>query len=176
MQTQDAACENLMERVTNQTLNGLKIYKAVIFTDDDVEGFAKQENQLVSEFSRKIPVVIINLRKLRRKADIGTQKLLKSTNSTLFVILSRDAYKSIQDNLITISQNLAVAPRPNSLLMIFQKTNFSSSHQIKKILLDAWNLKYLDFTVIRKGSGNLIEMVCFNPFLNYYHTEIFNSK
>ena len=68
MQLQDATTVNWMEQVTKQVLDGLKIYQTFIFTDDDDGSYAaKQENQLTSELSRRVPVIMINLRKLKMK-------------------------------------------------------------------------------------------------------------
>ena len=148
MHLQNATTENWIERVTKRSLDGLKIYQAVIFTGDHVDSYAKQENHMVSEFSQKVPVFIINLRKLQGGSH--TQKLLKSTYSTLFVILSTDAYKQTKDYLYIISNLLSAAPRPKCLLIIFQEKNsLPSNDEVLKILLHAWNLRYLDFTLIK---------------------------
>ena len=167
MQLQDATTVNWMVQVTNKVVDGLKIHQTFIFTDDDDDGsYAKQENQLISELFRRVPVVMINLRKLKMKSGNRALNSLETYDSTLIVILSRDFDKKIKNGLNTISKMLSSAPRPKCLLITFQeKKSLQSNEEIQKILLDAWNLKYLDFTVMTKFSANQIKMVLFNPLM-----------
>ena len=177
VQLQDATSVNCIELVTKKTLDGLKIYQTVIFTNNDINNYTKEEDQLVSEFSRKVPIVMINLRKLKISRGNRAHNLLKTINSNLFVIFSRNANKKIQDNLKITSKILPAAPRPKCLLIIFaEKKSWQLNDDVQKFLLYAWKLKYLDFTVIKKDLSNQIKMVRFNPFLNYYHMESFNQK
>ena len=177
IQLQNTLAENWMKFLTKQTFDNSNFYQVSIFTNHDLDIFTKYENQLIAEISQKVPLIVINLENFQNNDGNSTFNLLFTDYSKLFVILARDNYRQIRNNLNVISNMLPVAPRPKCTLIIFQRNkSLSSNDEVKKTLLNAWKLKYLDFTVIKKTPANRIEMVLFNPFLNHYHKENFNSK
>ena len=156
MQLKNATTVNWVNHVTKKSLDGTNVHQVVIFINNDV---MKLENEFLSAFSRRVPVLMTNLRKLKLLGGSRALNSLKSTGSSLFVILSTDVYEEIQDNLNFISEMLPTAARPKCLLVIFQESKLQSNDEVQKILLNAWNLKYFDFTVFNPLTRNCSEIL-----------------
>ena len=173
-----AATKDWIKDVIKQAKGNLNIYQAFTFITDDCDPPTKDCDKLLAEISQNIPIMVINRKKMKESGDNRWMNSLELKNprmSGLFLILSRNNHTQVQDNLNFISNISSINPRPKCLAIFLQGTS-SSNLELEKTLKHAWQLKYLDFSIIIKRFDDEFDFAFYNPFSNQYSIQKFDSN
>lgn len=151
----------------HELIHTLNPYGTVIFTDNLQEINFKQ-NIFLGNLMNRNPSIIIDLNDANQTNDYHTFKMTVFQNprrsATYIVIPSKELETSrILDNIVKISP---VSSRPKTLL--FLPTNCSDLDE-KKILIKAWSMKFLDFSIVKTHNCNNHTLKTYNPFISSYY-------
>lgn len=156
----------MQAKVLQKLINSEDHHSSVIFTNN-LQKINSEQEFFLKNLVKQNRAVVIDLNKVYQTEDDRSVEMSALHNSRLsktYIILSNNESETfrILDKIAKISPVLS---RPKTLL--FFPTN-SLNDELKIILMKAWFLKFLDFTVIKPEDGSNYTFMTYNPFLNDY--------
>ena len=157
--------------ILNQIVNQLQFYQTTVFTLEDIQICSIQEKALQSIISHK-PTVLINLSDMfitnNAISNLNLPTLKNPRSSALYIILLNENYKNLLQSRIVQSLDLIaelspVQVRPKCLLLLLSDTTSSIKLNWTRILIHAWDQKFLDFTILQLNA-KYSTVINFNPF------------
>lgn len=147
-------------------IDDLNPYTTAIFTDISTKTNLFH-TYFLNNLLNYLPSILIYLNKMNQTNVIRLFKrsiFQKSRRSVIYIILSSDESK-ISNILEDIDEISFVSSRPKSLLLLPEICYYES---VKKSLVKAWSLKFLDFSVVKTNPDGNHEFITYNPFSNDY--------
>lgn len=135
-------------------------------------------NDIHVKITREIPtfIMVVNKTKIPNESQIMMNTRL-ALNSDLFVFVESVRHfdvQKIKENLYFIVKYNFSPPRAKFLLVLIGDSSLVHIH-LKKLFIDAWEMKFLDFSIlIVHDEGNPI-IRNYNPFFKTYHRAATNS-
>lgn len=162
------------EILFNKMYQDIKPYQITVFTNDT---FVKNYSD-IHVFLGGIPKLTIDLFTAHNNANqslLNLSVLKYPRNSNLFIILEHDdndfVFEKMRSILNYFVQLSPVPTKPKCLLLLFSD-NILFQNYSGKILQYAWNLKFLDFTILKIQENNNSSMFSYNPFSNIYDQKV----
>ena len=180
--TLQSAYENWIDAAIHQIISKPKISQLIVFLNISDNVNLAEKNIVYKKIIQQTPVMSINLAKVFVNEDA---KFLKLTalyyprTSSVYVILQwNDEHNFYTDQLMGMLNTFVdlspVETRPKCLVILFSESDSCVSEKVRKILLKAWDLKFLDFSILIVHQG--YPFICtFNPFTKDFHSTYFKS-
>lgn len=161
------SCSFPIDAVMKQFILRSNPYQITVLRSTNGSIFDKKHTFFAKLAETQIPVTLVNF----NKSNLTS---LAAPRSTTYIILySSKEYKNInhllQQDLDTIIQKSVWRTRPRCLLL-FPNTN-PGTEVFLKILIHAWSLKFLDFSIV---SGN--SLFHYNPFTSTFTIKQLSPK
>lgn len=157
---------NSVDNINNLVIESIIIerpYQTVIIIDN----VSNLDYSIIRE-NLKLPKIIIDTSSLKSEVNsLDWQVSRYSRATSVYIIISDEKdsdilVKKIQD-ILNLIQTKSVLAKPKCLLII--QNVFSDKHLIQ-ILINAWTLKFLDFTIL---NTNIISF--YNPFSKQFYNQ-----
>ena len=156
--------------------NNKNPYQAIIFSYNLSNVDITFQNFIFRTISLKTPTIFIDLATVENSEYDLLQQLPileNSRSSTLYIILDnedkREIYMNRTYDILDLFVKLAPVPtRPRCLLLLSSIGNIHLTETMKKILQQAWYLKFLDFTIIKYNDIEHTAVITYNPFADEY--------
>lgn len=160
--------------------NFFKIHHFTVVTN-----YMKKTSTDLDSFYKKIvndnPIKNIDSIKKEQQNDInGTSEtpiFQNPRDTTVYIILQgKNSSVRVNDTLNKLTKKSPISMRPKCLVIYSQTKNLLDV-ETKKILHEAWSLKFLDFTIIRVNiHGVPIDYINYNPFKNIFNFGYWKNK
>lgn len=165
---------NMRVQILHELIDDLNPYVIIIFTDN-LKKINTKQNIFLRNLANQNPTVKIDLDNISQTNDNRSFELTVFINlrrSAICIILPSE--KSETSRILdTIVNTSAVSSRCKTVLIL--PTNCSDRAE-KKILIKAWNLKFLDFSIVKTDIYDNHTFETY-PFTNvYYKKKISNDK
>lgn len=158
-------------KVLHETIKDLKPHRILIFYDNSVK-VTKNCDYIFKIFNSDIPTLSLDISNLHftgmsRSLQVPT---VHPDQSVLYLVLMREKMVlertwNILNKIMLLSPSSA---RPKCLFITSSSTDYSED-LTRKVLRNAWSLKFLDFTVLKIDAENqTCTFVNWNPFTNQY--------
>lgn len=150
------------------------LHQLTIFTDNLSNVNEKPQNYLFQNIVNQIPIMVINLTKVKSTADNRSLEMpvfQNSRTSTVYVILQDKTSNNLKKIYNTLDDFIAISPistRPKCLLILYNTDNDWSENRLKQILRYAWSLKFLDFSILNILTVDHVIYANYNPFMESY--------
>ena len=176
---------NWMDILMEQIEKDNNYHQITIFKSSNI--VSSEEIYILKNLFRKIPIVIIDIRRCRESKDKVISKLpifQHPRKVTMYILLEHMIRHDIQDrisSIISILSNLsAFSVKPKFLVIIFNN-NSISDESINGILKYAWLEQFLDFTIIKVNQkSNSIScdarIFSYNPFVISYRNQCISES
>lgn len=156
-------------------IHSLKVYQVTIFTENSQDKKNVQAHSLLTSIAKEFPTVLLDMYEIkssRDKQSLDMPAFYNPRRTTLYIILHNDQFhfKNLHDVLDSFTEISPTLMRPRCLVIFFND-NFSLENNLKGLLLYAWHLKFLDFTVLNVDSANQFLLLNYNPFVKHYGIE-----
>lgn len=160
-------------REMSEITDHVKPYQVVICTDNFVKD--KVQDFFISKIIDRTPSMILNFSDMKKSHDNRSLSMpvFQNPRKSAIYIIYFIMYGEIEEKIFKILDEFVktspVPSRPKCLLILSCKNiNWLFEDVLKKVLDYAWNLKFLDFTVLHFDKDN--ETICtnFNPFTKDY--------
>ena len=177
---------NWIEPIAEKVLSEINGKQISIFTFDKLSN-DNYDDLILSAISKRVSTISINLKKYLPINNISMPEFENPRNNLwIAIILRNDFTKShwnkIKDVMEFIKNASISAPRPK-LMAISVDGDAWNVGDFKNILLNAWKMKYLDFTILGNDKNGNLKIMHYNPFNDTYFignfnltTEIFPDK
>lgn len=175
---------NLQEILLMDTFQNLvddfKIHHITIFRDYKLEKDFKLDS-FYPKIVNNNPTVIVDLIKIRETNRSNRTSVIPIFQNprqiTIYIILqSTNNSININDTLHFLVEKSPISMRPKCLVVLSQ-TGSLTEDVAKKILHDAWSLKFLDFSVLRINSYEKpVIYMNYNPFTKKFNHGYFKNK
>ena len=159
---------NNVSNVVDKVISSFELYQVTIFADDMNN---QLYNLLVRSISNKSPTVLVDLKVTTKYHDDQFSRITIWRNPrsfTLYIIfqdkLNFDEVNRMINHLINYSPH---SIRPKCLLISSDIGVPPEKIIYKEILMQAWILNFLDFSILSVDQNHIIHHV-YNPFTNIY--------
>lgn len=155
-------------------VNHLKLHHVTVLLNR-THTVEKQIDILLQTITTNVPTTIIEIQNIELHHEFKTPMLKSFRLSKMYIIIPYDHSgecnpKQINSILENFSIVLSISPRPKCLIILFQYD--CSVNEKKKILQNAWFLKFLDLTILEiYQDASKITLANWNPFTNAYETD-----
>lgn len=163
----------------SKVIGGLNPHHLTVFrsniskNDQELDGF-------LQNFFSEIPTVLVDSAKISHLDEtfLSTRPgFINPRQSTVYVMVDTIAsrnfnfkvYHNFLESLVLLSES---KQRPKCLLTLFDRKNSILHDQAKEILQYAWDLKFLDFTILVVDDNSQIFSLNYNPFTKSYNMGI----
>ncbi|KAJ8679238.1 hypothetical protein QAD02_015025 [Eretmocerus hayati] len=179
-----------LDTLVTRTSSQFKHSQTVIFTNGNEDNDIPQQNSIIARLMRESSLIAVKLQKItehEKNRLFGLSIFQYPRSIALYVILLRDhnskALSETVTNILELIINLSPVPtRPRCMLMLFNRDSDilkTEYDYLNKILVSAWKLKFLDFTIVKisEKTGNMQKPIIYyyNPFTGVIHSENLNS-
>lgn len=158
--------ESMIESIVEQ-VKKWNYYQMVIFKNSETS--LRNPGLKLVKFMEQMTTILIDIETIKY-ADVNepiySSSLRISRTSTLCIILQDEEIDDIMNFLIEASPTLT---RPKCLMVTDNDTY--SEESFISILLQAWSLKFLDFTIVFVNDEGLPQMLSYNPFTKSFNTD-----
>lgn len=168
------------ENSLNMTVNTVKenAQQIVIFVDENNSKNQIQQQHFIQKLESEVSTTLLTIAYLKSfHANIIQSLPLILRNprsSTLYIILVEQLNQSqVNEYLEYFALLSPLYTRPKCLLMIFDINSIIKKDEMETVLVNAWTLKYLDFSAMQVRLNELI-VFYYNPFENLYISKPFN--
>lgn len=158
-----------MTQVVHKIINDFQPNKIIVFSN-----FSKRSghrcNDLFRIFINHIPTNTLNLNKISlmiSNKSVQTLPSVQPDQSLIYTIFQCEK-NTLETTLSILTKIVSFSPitaRPKCLYIVSNSIDFSQDES-RKMLQEAWYLKFLDFTILRMKNGSFVS---WNPFTNQYH-------
>lgn len=148
----------------------LKVPQVCIFIN---ENNSIDTNEIVGKFSPEIPTFIIDNRNHR------AMNIRIALSSDLYVFVEHAHNfdgKKIEKSLKAIVELNPLSPRKKCLVILIGYSKSTRIH-FEKLLTDAWDLKFLDFSILTEDQNFDVIIFNYNPFFkSYQHANMSSNQ
>ena len=146
-------------------------YQIAFFSNNTNKSVVSQYEFMLQNIIQKFPVITIDFGILEFKSYSEFLSLKNARHVSLYVIIyyyqtnTKDIINSLQrviDTIVNLSSN---HPQPKCVMILY--VDSISTQIIEEILIYAWSMKFLDFSVIEFSSNVFVHH--FNPFYHVFH-------
>ena len=169
----DASDDKWTDTLIRQLKMEWVTYQLVIFRNNSNIG-ALERDFIFEALLAELPIVVLDLAKINFEFSSFI-----SRSTTIGIILqtfSMNEYKFIEDIKDSLNYIARLSPsgtRPRCLMIFL---NLTSKKLIQSILLHAWSIKFLDFSIINIDPKNVSMIFNYNPFTVMYATQTYTSQ
>lgn len=146
-------------------------YQIVIFSNNKSCRNATFQDFIFHAIPFEVPRILIDYADIKYSGDNRSLRLPVLQNprsSTLYVIVENDdkdgAYSKRTFDMLNLFVEFSPLPSKPKCLMIFLSENTLLDNTLRNILLRAWALKFLDFSIIKFNSDYGAVVYNYNPF------------
>lgn len=169
---------NWLDNVLNQLNSDSKISRVAVLTNIDGK-FRFQQEVIFKKILQNYPMILINVSNNNKIAiDVSFRLSKFPRESIIYVILQNisrsDISNELNETLSLIIEKSSVSPRPKCLTILFSDKEFKEIEITQQMLVSAWTLKFLDFSILRIG-GIKTEIFFYNPFNFTFYFNYFES-
>ena len=159
----------------NKIFNHKNVNQTAIFLSDI-------DNAFIQKITNRAPALLIDITTITKSDDtrffeLPILKYPRSSASFIFLqnhdsdTLHLDRIHGMLDKFIMIAPN---AVRPKCLLILFSRNAMVDDGYLRNLLVKYWSLRFIDFTIIKLSYNDSV-MFYYNPFMDTYHEERFES-
>lgn len=171
---------DLFGPVVNHIVSDLKANQVVLFMSESARPYS---DALCNRLMPKVPTTSIDLNKLligKDNRSLSLPILRCPTSSTLYVIMEirdeTDAYlKNLESTLSTSVRVSPISARPKCLIICYSK-EASSLDSWRNLLIYAWSLKFLDFTVAVLTPNESPILYDYNAFTKNFRERLLTTQ
>ena len=175
----DGAEHPTSDILINKILNHKNVKQTAIFLSDiDIA----HQNAFIQKITNRAPALLIDITTITKSDDtrffeLPILKYPRSSASFIFLqnhdsdTLHLDRIHGMLDKFIMIAPN---AVRPKCLLILFSRNAMVDDGYLRNLLVKYWLLRFIDFTIIKLSYNDSV-MFYYNPFMDTYHEERFES-
>ncbi|XP_031777564.1 uncharacterized protein LOC107982088 [Nasonia vitripennis] len=172
----DSLKNDLFASLVNRIVSDLKTNNVVLFGSKSARSYS---DAFCNRLMPKVPTISIDLSKMMIDKDnrsLSLPILRHPTFSTLYVFLvnrdeTGDYLKNLESTLNTTVRVSPISARPNCLIVCYSEET-SSLDNWSNLLIYAWSLKFLDFTVAIVTPGESPILYDYNPFTKNFRKRL----
>lgn len=169
---------NWFDAIIKKITHEIPVHQVVIFSKNMN---ISEPDLIFHKTIRGIPSNIINIKEAEitgynRSLDLPV--LHNPRSVTFYIIIQNEHefhFQEVQDTLNIFAKLSTTPPRPRCLLIFFSYSN-SSMNYSKDLLVHAWSLNFLDFTILEVNSYSNGGIRNYNPFTKVYSESQINSE
>lgn len=157
-------------------------YQITILTNMMVNEGTSCGHLILKQTVNRFPSVIIDVAELKASGDnrsiINMPFLNNPRSTTLCIIIQtwNEFYlQEIKGALQFFAKTSTVQMRPKCLVILSGNSHSSPLH-LNELLLSAWSLKFLEFTISNVNSTSDVIILDYNPFTNVYSQSDVSAK
>lgn len=173
----------LFEHALFREFKGYYPHQIITFLNSKSREDVIFEDFIFQKLSLQAPMVSINLEDILKTKDNRSLKmpvLQDPRSSTLYAIIEKEdkeeAYSKRVHDMLDLFVRLSPIPSKPRCLMFFLSKTTSTDAILKKIMLYAWSLKFLDFSIIKFDSEYRATLMTYNPFTDSYIANSLNDE
>ena len=164
------------------SISHLNIYQVILFLEDYNSLEAKDLNTLLQYVACETPIVTVSHDIVINKNDNYVSKIKPILNENILVLYVVFNYNEssiyIINNILNFIINISpIQPRPKLLILNNKISSIIASS--KNLSIYAWNLKFLDFSIMAVNDKGDFDVYSYNPFaktFNNHSTTLFPNK
>lgn len=135
----------------------------VIITNDKEKMYSK--NYIFIK-KLKSPIIVLDLKNVSSSRSLKMPIFRNPRQSSIYIIFQSDLSNNTFDILNNLVEISPIPTRPKCLLIL--SNNQSNNTAEKEILNYSWELKFLDFTILKIRKNYCINFKNYNPFTKNY--------
>lgn len=164
---------NWLDNIVDQIIFDSTLSQVTIFTTECNRSNILQQKVIIKKIIQQVPSTTIDSTLIFSSRNDNLRIHGNPQKSVLYIILeskNQFFHKHHTRQLLNFLIKLApIISRPKCLIILLNEYKFDLDEKVNDILLSAWELKFLDFSIISVNSSNEPIIFHYNPYTKVFY-------